>query len=95
MPHRNDEQWMQEALAEAIVARDAGEVPVGAVVVREGAIIARAHNRTVCDKDPTAHAELLAIRAALRVLGQTFFEWVQFLTSFVIVPIAVKMMGIG
>ncbi len=60
---------MQAALAEADAAAAAGEVPVGAVIVRAGAVIARAHNRTLADRDPTAHAELLAIRQAARTLG--------------------------
>jgi len=61
--------FMEMALAEARAARDEGEVPVGAVVVRDGAVIARAHNQPQKLKDPTAHAELLAIRAASRALG--------------------------
>lgn len=60
---------MDTALAEARKARDAGEVPVGAVIVRDGSVIAAAHNRTVTDHDPTAHAEMLAIRAAASALG--------------------------
>jgi len=60
---------MDDALAEARGAAAAGEVPVGAVVVREGVVIARAGNRTLRDRDPTAHAELLAIRAAAAALG--------------------------
>ena len=60
---------MDTALSEARKARDAGEVPVGAVIVRDGAVIAAAHNRTLTDRDPTAHAEILAIRAAARTLG--------------------------
>ena len=60
---------MDDALAEARAARGADEVPVGAVIVREGAVIARAGNRTLRDRDPTAHAEMLAIRAAAAVLG--------------------------
>jgi tRNA(adenine34) deaminase len=60
---------MEEALKEAREAARAGDVPVGAVVVRQGAVIARASNRTVRDQDPTAHAELLAIREASRALG--------------------------
>ena len=60
---------MDTALSEARKARDAGEVPVGAVIVRDGAVIAAAHNRTLTDRDPTAHAEILAIRAAARALG--------------------------
>lgn len=60
---------MDTALGEARKARDAGEVPVGAVIVRDGAVIAAVHNRTLTDRDPTAHAEILAIRAAARTLG--------------------------
>ena len=59
-----DHEWMRAALDEARAAGAAGDVPVGAVVVRDGEIIARAANRTVRDQDATAHAELLAIRAA-------------------------------
>ena len=61
--------FMQIALDEARAAQARGEVPVGCVVVRDGAVIARAGNRTLADKDPTAHAELLAIRAAAAALG--------------------------
>jgi tRNA(adenine34) deaminase len=60
---------MQLALEEARAAAARGEVPVGCVVVREGQVVARAGNRTLADKDPTAHAELLAIRAAATTLG--------------------------
>ena len=60
---------MDDALAEARAAQAADEVPVGAVIVREGAVIARAGNRTLRDRDPTAHAEMLAIRAAAAALG--------------------------
>jgi cytidine deaminase len=61
--------FMDAALAEARAAALAGEVPVGAVVVREGVVIARARNRMRELVDPTAHAEMLAIREACRVLG--------------------------
>ncbi len=61
--------FMDLALSEARAARDAGEVPVGCVIVRDGAAVASAGNRTLRDRDPTAHAELLAIRAAARALG--------------------------
>lgn len=64
-----DRRWMATALAEAQVAAEAGEVPVGAVVVAGDAVVARAHNLTVAGRDPTAHAELLALRAALATLG--------------------------
>ncbi|GHU74971.1 tRNA-specific adenosine deaminase [Clostridia bacterium] len=60
---------MRAALSEADQAALEGEVPVGAVIQRNGAIIARAHNRCESLTDPTAHAELLAIQAAARVLG--------------------------
>jgi tRNA(adenine34) deaminase len=59
---------MELALDEARAAQARGEVPVGCVIVRDGAIIARAGNRTFGDKDPTAHAELLAIRQAASAL---------------------------
>jgi tRNA(adenine34) deaminase len=60
---------MDDALAEAGAAAAAAEVPVGCVVVRDGAVIARAGNRTLRDRDPTAHAEMLAVRQAAAVLG--------------------------
>ncbi len=60
--------FMATALEEARDAGARGEVPVGCVVVRDGEIIARAGNRTIADRDPTAHAEMLAIRRAARVL---------------------------
>ena len=66
----SDERWMREALTVAADAAAAGEVPVGAVVVRDGAVIARAANRTVRDQDPTAHAEVLALRDAARSLNR-------------------------
>jgi tRNA(adenine34) deaminase len=61
--------FMNMALAEARAAGEAGEVPVGCVVVHDGAVIARAGNRTLTDSDPTAHAELVAIRQAAATLG--------------------------
>lgn len=61
--------FMDQALDLARAAAAAGEVPVGCVVVRDGRVIARAGNRTITDCDPTAHAEMLAIREAARVLG--------------------------
>ena len=64
-----DQSWMDLALAEARLADEGGEVPVGAVIVREGVVMARAHNRTIRDQDATAHAESLAIRAASAASG--------------------------
>jgi tRNA(adenine34) deaminase len=61
--------FMTLALAEARAAAAAGEVPVGCTIVRHGTVIARAGNRTLADRDPTAHAELLAIRQAAAALG--------------------------
>lgn len=58
------ERWLREALQEARLAADKGEVPVGAVVVREDRIIGRGHNQVESLRDPTAHAEVLAIGAA-------------------------------
>ena len=61
--------WMDRALEQARLAMDHDDVPVGAVVVKEGEIIAAAHNRREADHDPTAHAELLAVRQAAAQLG--------------------------
>ena len=63
------QSFMDDALAEARAAQIAGEVPVGCVVVCDGAVLARAGNRTVRDRDPTAHAEMLAVRQAAAALG--------------------------
>lgn len=65
-----DEKFMREALAEARAAAAVGEVPIGAVVVRAGKIVARAHNRRELDQDPSAHAEFAALCAAAQVLGR-------------------------
>ena len=64
-----DIQFMREALQEARAAAEAGEVPIGAVLVREGKIVARSGNRTIRDVDPTAHAEMVVLREAARALG--------------------------
>ena len=61
--------FMDMALDEARAAGARGEVPVGCVIVRDGAVVARAGNRTLADRDPTAHAEIIAIRAAAASLG--------------------------
>jgi len=63
------QSFMDDALAEAHSAEAAGEVPVGAVIVRDSVVIARAGNRTLRDRDPTAHCEMLAIRRAAASLG--------------------------
>jgi len=64
-----DVLFMREALEEARAAAAAGEVPIGALLVREGKILARSGNRTIRDVDPTAHAEMVVLREAARVLG--------------------------
>jgi tRNA(adenine34) deaminase len=66
--------FMDMALEEARAAGARGEVPVGCVIVRDGAVIARAGNRTLADRDPTAHAEIIAIRAAAGSLGSERLE---------------------
>jgi tRNA(adenine34) deaminase len=63
------EQWMRRALLEARLAAEEGEVPVGCVIVHEGRIIGRGHNRVEALQDPTAHAEILALTAAASTLG--------------------------
>jgi tRNA(adenine34) deaminase len=65
----SDELWMEEALRAAQRALEIGEVPVGAVIVRDGRIVGRGWNRNIADSDPTAHAELLALREAGATLG--------------------------
>jgi|SRR5215469_10585608 len=74
-----DKIFMRAALKEARVAADQGEVPVGAVITVDGAIVARAGNRTITDCDPTAHAEIIVLREAAtatrnyRLLGATLY----------------------
>jgi tRNA(adenine34) deaminase len=63
------EQFMDEALAQARLARDADEVPIGAVVVLDGIIVGRGYNHPISAGDPTAHAEIVAIREAARQVG--------------------------
>jgi tRNA(adenine34) deaminase len=65
----NDEAWMREALSLARHAAEQGEVPVGAVVVYEGRIIGRGYNRKEVDQDPTAHAEIIALRESATALN--------------------------
>ena len=65
----DDEAFMRQAIAEARLAFDKGDVPVGAVAVRDGRVIGRGHNRKEELRDPTAHAEVIALRQAARALG--------------------------
>jgi tRNA(adenine34) deaminase len=69
MTHTDDLEFMQAALEEARLAGAAGEVPIGAVIAHEGEIVARGHNRVLRDVDPTAHAEMVALRAAATTIG--------------------------
>ena len=64
-----DLDFLQLALDEAIAAGQAGEVPVGAVIMHQGAVLVRAQNRVLRDNDPTAHAEVVALRAAGQAIG--------------------------
>src|SRR5437868_249711 len=72
--HANDESWMGSAIVEARLAAAEDEVPIGCVIVRNDAIIAAAHNRRIQLQDPTAHAEILALRHAAKVLGDWRLE---------------------
>ncbi len=71
MPELN---FLEQAVAEARLAELSGEVPVGAVVVRGGEVIARGRNRVITDSDPTAHAEIVALRSAGQALGNYRLE---------------------
>ena len=83
LPGADDLEFMREALEEARRGAAAGEVPVGAIVVIDGAIVARAHNAPIALADPTAHAEILALRAAgekrgnYRLTGATLYATVE------------------
>ena len=77
----NDEQWMTVALEEARAAAAAGDVPVGAVIVAEGSILGRGRNRRELDQDPTAHAEIVALREAARMLGHWRVEATLYVTQ--------------
>jgi tRNA(adenine34) deaminase len=70
----NDRQFMQEAYRLALLAAEAGEVPVGAVVVAEGRIIGRGYNQTIALNDATAHAEMIALTAASQQLGSRYLN---------------------
>jgi len=76
-----DETWMDAALDEARAAAKAGDVPVGAMIVLEGVVVARGRNRREVDGDPTAHAEIVALREAARVLGQWRVEATLYVTQ--------------
>jgi tRNA(adenine34) deaminase len=65
----NDEQYLRLAIAEARLAQQHGEVPVGAVIVHNGEVLATGRNRVIVDSDPTAHAEIVALRAGGQALG--------------------------
>jgi tRNA(adenine34) deaminase len=69
MQSGKDASWMELALEQARLAATAGEVPVGALVIKDGEIIGRGHNRNLLDNDPTAHAEIVALRQAAARLG--------------------------
>ena len=65
----DDLQFMQLALSEARASAAAGEVPIGAIIVQNDTVLARSGNRTIRDNDPTAHAEIVVLREAARILG--------------------------
>ena len=69
MQSGEDTAWMELALEQAKLAATAGEVPVGALVIKDGEIIGRGHNRNLLDNDPTAHAEIVALRQAAALAG--------------------------
>lgn len=71
LSNENDARWMRLALAQAGRAAELGEVPIGAVAVHDGKVIGAGHNRKESDQDPTAHAEMIALRQA----AQTLHNW--------------------
>ena len=77
----DDEDWMRIALEEARAAAGSGDVPVGAVIVQGDAVVGRGRNRRELDRDPTAHAELVALRDAARTLGQWRVEATLYVTQ--------------
>lgn len=76
-----DEDWMAIALQEAQLAATSGDVPVGAVIVCDGKVVARGRNRREVDGDPTAHAEIVALRAAAASIGHWRVEATMFVTQ--------------
>jgi tRNA(adenine34) deaminase len=77
----DDQAWMNIALEEARAAAATGDVPVGSVIVRDGAILGRGRNRRELDRDPTAHAEIVALRDAARQLGMWRVEATLYVTQ--------------
>jgi tRNA(adenine34) deaminase len=77
----NDDVWMEAALEEARLAGEAGDVPVGAVIVLDEVIIGRGRNRREVDGDPTAHAEVVALRAAAKAIGHWRVEATLYVTQ--------------
>jgi tRNA(adenine34) deaminase len=77
----DDEHWMSIAIEEARAAAASGDVPVGAVIVRDGTILGRGRNRREVDHDPTAHAEIVALRDAARALGHWRVDATMFVTQ--------------
>lgn len=65
----NDEKWMKIAIQQAKIAQNKGEVPVGAIIIKDDIIISKAHNKPISKNDPTAHAEIEAIRSACKTLN--------------------------
>ncbi len=78
---QDDERFMQEAIAEAMIAGAAGDVPVGAVIVADKEVVARGHNRREATGDPTAHAEVMALRSASEVIGRWHIEGTLYVTQ--------------
>jgi tRNA(adenine34) deaminase len=78
---QDDEGFMQEAIAEAAIAGQAGDVPVGAVIVVDNQIVARGHNQREATGDPTAHAEVLALRQASKFFGRWHIEGTLYVTQ--------------
>jgi tRNA(adenine34) deaminase len=77
----DDEQWMMIALEEARAAAAMGDVPVGAVIVADGAVVGRGRNRRELDQDPTAHAEIVALRDAAKSMGHWRIEATLYVTQ--------------
>lgn len=89
------EEWMELALAEARAAEDEGEVPVGAIVVFDGRVVGRGHNRTEQLDDPSAHAEILALREAGATIGDWRLEGATLVATLEPCPMCVGAMILG